>query len=56
MGINTGRLGFLATISKDETEKAIQNLLEGSFTLDQRGLLKLETNNEIFGDLNFGAE
>lgn len=54
MGINTGRLGFLATISRDETEKAIQHLLEGSFTLDKRGLLKVETSNEIFGELNFG--
>jgi len=54
MGINTGRLGFLATISRDETEKAIQHLVEGSFTLDKRGLLKVETSNEIFGDLNFG--
>lgn len=53
MGINTGRLGFLATISREDTEKAIQNLLEGSFTLDKRGLLKLETSTGIFGDLNF---
>jgi NAD+ kinase len=53
MGINTGRLGFLATISREETEKAIQNLLEGAFTLDKRGLLKLEMNKDIFGALNF---
>jgi NAD+ kinase len=53
MGINTGRLGFLATISREDTEKAIQNLLEGAFTLDKRALLQLETSNEIFGNLNF---
>jgi NAD+ kinase len=53
LGINTGRLGFLATISKNDTEDALQKFLQGSFTLDKRALLKLETNKEIFGPLNF---
>jgi len=53
LGINTGRLGFLATISKADTEEALKKFLEGSFTLDKRALLKLETNKDIFGALNF---
>ena len=53
LGINTGRLGFLATISKDDTEEALKKFLQGSFTLDKRALLKLETNKDIFGALNF---
>jgi len=53
LGINTGRLGFLATISKSDTEEALKKFLEGSFTLDKRALLKLETNKDIFGALNF---
>jgi NAD+ kinase len=53
MGINTGRLGFLATISKDETESAVKNLLEGSYTLDKRALLRLKTSKEVFESLNF---
>ena len=53
LGINTGRLGFLATISKDDTEEALKKYLQGSFTLDKRALLKLETNKDIFGALNF---
>jgi len=53
LGINTGRLGFLATISKSDTEEALKKFLEGSFTLDKRALLKLETNKDIFGSLNF---
>ena len=53
LGINTGRLGFLATISKEETEKALQNLFEGAYTLDKRAVLKLETNKDIFEPLNF---
>jgi len=54
LGINTGRLGFLATISKDETEKALKSLFEGAYTLDKRAVLKLESNKDIFGPLNFG--
>ncbi len=40
LGINTGRLGFLATISKSETEEALQKIFEGSFTLDKRAAAK----------------
>jgi NAD+ kinase len=53
LGINTGRLGFLATINKDETARAIEMVLEGAYTLDKRSTLKLETNAEIFGKLNY---
>ena len=53
LGINTGRLGFLATISKEETERALQNLFDGAYSLDKRAVLKLETNKDIFGSLNF---
>ena len=53
LGINTGRLGFLATISKEETEKSLQHLFDGAYTLDQRALLKLDTEKDIFGPLNF---
>lgn len=53
LGINTGRLGFLATISRDETERALEHVLQGSYTLDKRAVLKLETDQGIFGALNF---
>jgi len=53
LGINTGRLGFLATISREETEHALEQVLKGSYTLDKRAVLRLETDNEIFGKLNF---
>jgi NAD+ kinase len=43
MGINTGRLGFLSSISKDEIEIAIDAVLKGKYTLDKRTLLELET-------------
>lgn len=53
LGINTGRLGFLATISRDETEEALAAVVRGSYRLDQRALIKLEASSPIFGDLNF---
>lgn len=53
LGINTGRLGFLANISRDQTEQALQSVFDGEYTLDTRSLLKLQTNNDIFGALNF---
>jgi NAD+ kinase len=53
LGINTGRLGFLATISKEESEQALLKVLEGSYQLDKRSLLKLESNTDIFSSLNF---
>ncbi len=53
LGINTGRLGFLATVSKDEISDRINDLLAGKFYLDKRALLRLETKEKLFGDTNF---
>ncbi len=53
LGINTGRLGFLATISRKDITSAISSLFEKDFSLDQRSLLRLETKEGLFGDLNF---
>lgn len=53
LGINTGRLGFLATINKEDIERALAKLFEGAYTLDKRAVLKVETNKNIFGKLNF---
>ena len=53
LGINTGRLGFLATISKDDMEAALIKVFTGAYILDKRAVLKLETNKPVFGKLNF---
>jgi NAD+ kinase len=53
MGINTGRMGFLSTISRDETEKAIEHLLKGTFRTDSRTVLSLESDKKLFNGLNF---
>lgn len=53
VGINFGRLGFLASINKDGIKSAIDALVEQNFSLDVRRLLKVESNLNLFGDLNF---
>ncbi|MCL4125431.1 UNVERIFIED_CONTAM: hypothetical protein GTU68_019354 [Idotea baltica] len=46
IGINTGRLGFLATIQVDVIEQAIQNILDGHYKISERSLLSVETSPE----------
>lgn len=53
LGINTGRLGFLTSITTEEIENAINDVLAGDFDLDTRTLLSLETENNLFGDINY---
>lgn len=53
LGINTGRLGFLATISRDDVELSLKALLEGNYTIDSRSVLKLISTPKLFGNLNF---
>ena len=53
IGINFGRLGFLASINKEEIKSAINSLVNQDFSLDVRRLLQVETSCGLFGDLNF---
>jgi len=53
IGINFGRMGFLASINKDEIRKAIEALQNKEFSLDKRTLLNLESKHGLFGDENF---
>lgn len=54
LGINTGRLGFLSNTPTEEVEYAIKCLNEGTYSIDKRTLLQVDTTNSIFGSLNFG--
>lgn len=53
LGINTGRLGFLATTPKDKIEKALSDLLNKNYKIDSRALIYLETNSKVFGEKPF---
>lgn len=54
LGINFGRLGFLAGISKDEISLAVDALVNTRFVIDKRALLHLDANIQLFGDAPFG--
>jgi len=54
VGINTGRLGFLATISNDQVAAAVHDIIHGKYTIEYRSLVQVEATEDIFGGLNFG--
>lgn len=53
IGINFGRLGFLASINKNEIRNAIEALVNKEYSLDKRTLLNIESKHDLFGDENF---
>jgi len=55
VGINTGRLGFLATVQKDEITNTIELLLKKQFIVKERALLSVTTSPKIesLASLNF---
>ena len=53
LGINTGRLGFISSVSPDQIDNAINQLLKEEYTLEKRTLLQLDTDNQLFGETNF---
>jgi NAD+ kinase len=53
VGINFGRLGFLASIGRDEMREAIRALARRSFIIDKRTLVHLDANLPLFGDVPY---
>jgi len=53
LGINYGRLGFLASIGKDEISAAIESLVKRTFVLDKRSLVHLDANMPLFNGVAF---
>lgn len=53
IGINAGRLGFLADISGDEIEDAVSEILEGRYKIEERTLLRLYTEEKLYKDFNY---
>lgn len=50
LGINYGRLGFLASLGKENIEEAVLALKERTYVLDRRVLLHLDASIPMFGD------
>jgi NAD+ kinase len=53
LGINYGRLGFLASIGKEEISAAIESLVKRTFVLDKRSLVHLDANMPLFNGVAF---
>lgn len=53
LGINMGRLGFLASTIREQYQEAIRQLLKGKYSISSRTLLQLESSEKIF-EYNFG--
>ncbi len=53
VGINSGRLGFLADISQENVNTALEQIFAGNYQITERSLLQLQTSNNLFGDFNY---
>jgi NAD+ kinase len=53
IGINYGRLGFLANIGKDEIETAVAALVNHTYVIDNRTLMHLSASVPLFGDVPY---
>lgn len=53
IGINTGRLGFLANISEDNIAEAMNKITSGDYKLSERTLITAEYENSDATELNF---
>lgn len=55
LGVNSGRLGFLAKVQKEAIATFLQVVIDRNYTISQRTLLSIncEPQNEDFSDINF---
>ena len=53
VGINTGRLGFLATIHKEEVSSNINDILDGNYSISERTLLEVTSSSEDYNKQKF---
>jgi NAD+ kinase len=54
LGINYGRLGFLASISKDELSLMVDALMNRTYVIEKRALIHLDANIPVFGTTPYG--
>ncbi len=53
MGINLGRLGFLASIEQERIEMAIDQLLRKEYSISPRSMILMESEPKIFPSRNY---
>ena len=49
-GLNFGRLGFLASLGKDDIQEAVDAVERGQYMIDRRTLIELDCNKPLFED------
>ncbi|MBC7948421.1 MAG: NAD kinase [Chitinophagaceae bacterium] len=54
MGINFGRLGFLASIGRNEVANAIKAIAKRSYIIDTRTMIHLDADLPLFGNVPYG--
>lgn len=52
IGVNLGRLGFLANVNPQNFEFTMQMVKDKRYEFQKRSLLQVETQNDLFGDDN----
>ena len=53
LGINTGRLGFISSISAGQIDDAVNDILKANYKISERTLLELNSQKKLFKDKNF---
>lgn len=53
VGINTGRLGYLADVSPTEMEKAIGMIYKGNFIVERHAVIEVEAEGAALGNCRF---
>ncbi len=53
LGINTGNLGFLSSVSTKETCESVRKILAGDYVIESRTMLQIEDKDNIFNGINF---
>lgn len=53
LGINFGRLGFLANVSVEQIEQAIEIVAKGKYIIDKRTIIEINSNKKLFGNVPY---
>lgn len=53
LGINTGNLGFLSSVSPQETTDAVKKILSGDYDIEQRSMIQIKDSENVFNGINY---
>lgn len=53
LGVNAGRMGFLASMAASELIHRTEDIIRKNYRIDERQMLKVESANPLFGNVNF---